>query len=140
MTSKCTAQLLADLGITQSLSRPRVSDDNPFSEAQFKTLKYHPGFPRRFDDLDAASAWCRSFFPWYNFEHKHAGIALLTPAAVHHGRAAAVLEQKQRALDRAFDARPERFPHGRPAVDLLPEAVCINPPKLGQPEVVEPLH
>ena len=77
MTSKCTAQLLADLGVTRSLSRPQVSDDNPFSEAQFKTLKYHPGFPGRFDDIGATIAFCRSFFPWYNTEHRHAGIAML---------------------------------------------------------------
>ena len=83
MTSKCTAQLLADLGVTRSLSRPQVSDDNPFSEAQFKTLKYHPGFPGRFEDITAAIAFCRSFFPWYNTEHRHAGIAMLTPDDVH---------------------------------------------------------
>src|SRR5690606_2431292 len=87
MTSKCTAQLLADLGVTQSLSRPRVSDDNPFSEAQFKTLKYHPGFPRRFPDCAAATAFCRAFFRWYNRDHRHGGIAMLTPEAVHRGRA-----------------------------------------------------
>ena len=86
MTSKCTAQLLADLGVTRSLSRPQVSDDNPFSEAQFKTLKYHPGFPGRFEDITAAIAFCRSFFPWYNTEHRHAGIAMLTPDDVHHHR------------------------------------------------------
>ena len=98
MTSKCTAQLLADLGVTRSLSRPHVSDDNPFSEAQFKTLKYHPDFPARFDDLAAATAFCRSFFPWYNTEHRHGGIAMLTPDDVHHGRAHRVLEQRQRIL------------------------------------------
>ena len=92
MTSKCTAQLLADLGVTRSLSRPHVSDDNPFSEAQFKTLKYHPGFPGRFDDIAATSAFCRSFFRWYNTEHRHAGIAMLTPHDVHYGRARRVLE------------------------------------------------
>ena len=91
MTSKCTAQLLADLGVTRSLSRPQVSDDNPFSEAQFKTLKYHPGFPGRFEDITAAIAFCRSFFPWYNTEHRHAGIAMLTPDDVHHHRAPDVL-------------------------------------------------
>ena len=96
MTSKCTAQLLADLGITRSLSRPQVSDDNPFSEAQFKTLKYHPGFPGRFDDIHAAIAFCRSFFPWYNTEHRHGGIAMLTPDDVHHGRAHTVLQQRER--------------------------------------------
>ncbi len=129
MTSKCTAQLLADLGITQSLSRPRVSDDNPFSEAQFKTLKYHPGFPKRFADYQAALDWCRDFFPWYNQEHKHGGIAMLTPAAVHLGRADDVLATKQQALDRAFAAHPERFPNGPPKVQALPEAVYINPPQ-----------
>ena len=91
MTSKCTAQLLADLGVTRSLSRPQVSDDNPFSEAQFKTLKYHPGFPGRFEDITAAIAFCRSFFPWYNTEHRHAGIAMLTPDDVHHHRAPDVI-------------------------------------------------
>ena len=83
---QATAQLLADLGVTRSLSRPQVSDDNPFSEAQFKTLKYHPGFPGRFEDITAAIAFCRSFFPWYNTEHRHAGIAMLTPDDVHHHR------------------------------------------------------
>ena len=98
MTSKCTAQLLADLGVTRSLSRPQVSDDNPFSEAQFKTLKYHPGFPGRFADITAAIEFCRSFFPWYNTEHRHAGIAMLTPDDVHHGRAQRILEQRERTL------------------------------------------
>jgi len=93
MTSKCTAQLLADLGVTRSLSRPQVSDDNPFSEAQFKTLKYHPGFPGRFTGIDHATRHCRSFFPWYNTEHRHGGISMLTPADVHYGRAQAMLEQ-----------------------------------------------
>ena len=86
MTSKCTAQLLADLGVTRSLSRPQVSDDNPFSEAQFKTLKYHPGFPGRFHDITTAIAFCRTFFPWYNTEHRHGGIAMLTLDDVHHNR------------------------------------------------------
>ena len=79
MTSRCTAQLLADLGVTRSLSRPQVSDNSPFSEAQFKTLKYHPGFPGRFEDIATTIAFCRSFFPWYNTEHRHAGIVMLTP-------------------------------------------------------------
>ena len=129
MTSKCTAQLLADLGVTQSFSRPHVSDDNPFSEAQFKTLKYHPGFPRRFSDMADAQAYCRSFFPWYNQEHRHGGIAMLTPADVHHGRAAEVLARRQVVLDAAHDAHPERFPRGRPIVGQVPNAVYINPPK-----------
>ena len=109
MTAKCTAQLLADLGVTRSLSRPRVSDDNPFSEAQFKTLKYHPGFPGRFDDIQAATAFCRTFFHWYNHEHRHAGIAMLTPSDVHHGRAERILEQRQRTLQDAWAQNPERF-------------------------------
>ena len=84
--------------MTRSLSRPQVSDDNPFSEAQFKTLKYHPGFPGRFDDLAATIVFCRSFFPWYNTEHRHAGIAMLTPHDVHYGRASQVLEKRERTL------------------------------------------
>ena len=128
MTSKCTAQLLADLGVTRSLSRPRVSDDNPFSEAQFKTLKYHPGFPGRFEDITAAIAFCRSFFPWYNTEHRHAGIAMLTPDDVHHHRASDVLAQRGRTLQAAWALHPERFVHGTPKPDPLPEAVWINPP------------
>ncbi len=130
MTSKCTAQLLADLGVTRSLSRPQVSDDNPFSEAQFKTLKYHPGFPRRFTDIDHATGHCRSFFPWYNTEHRHGGIAMLAPADVHYGRAQAMLEQRQRTLADAWAAHPERFVHGIPEPRPLPEAVWINPPEI----------
>jgi putative transposase len=130
MTSKCTAQLLADLGVTRSLSRPQVSDDNPFSEAQFKTLKYHPGFPGRFGGIEQATAFCRSFFPWYNTEHRHGGIAMLTPCDVHHGRAAHVLAQRQRVLDAAWAAHPERFVRGPPKHRPLPEAVWINPPDI----------
>ena len=129
MTSKCTAQLLADLGVTRSLSRPQVSDDNPFSEAQFKTLKYHPGFPGRFTGIDHATRHCRSFFPWYNTQHRHGGISMLTPAAVHYGRAQAMLEQRQRTLADAWAAHPERFVHGMPEPRPLPEAVWINPPE-----------
>ena len=138
MTSKCTAQLLADLGVTRSLSRPQVSDDNPFSEAQFKTLKYHPGFPARFDDIGAAIAYCRSFFPWYNTEHRHGGIAMLTPDDVHHGRAQAVLAERQRTLEAAWAARPERFVRGLPKPSPLPEAVWINPPVT--PNIGGPTH
>ena len=128
MTSKCTAQLLADLGVTRSLSRPQVSDDNPFSEAQFKTLKYHPGFPDRFHDITAAIAFCRTFFPWYNTEHRHGGIAMLTPDDVHHHRAQSVLDQRGRTLQAAWTQHPERFVRGIPEPDALPEAVWINPP------------
>jgi len=128
MTSKCTAQLLADLGVTRSLSRPRVCDDNPFSEAQFKTLKYHPGFPGRFLGIEQATAFCRSFFPWYNTEHRHGGISMLTPDDVHHDRAQAVLTQRRRILEAAWAAHPERFVGGVPKPGPLPEAVWINPP------------
>jgi putative transposase len=130
MTSKCTAQLLADLGVTRSLSRPQVCDDNPFSEAQFKTLKYHPGFTGRFADIGAAIAHCRSFFPWYNTEHRHGGIAMLTPDDVHHGRAQAVLAERQRTLEAAWADHPERFVRGVPKPSPLPEAVWINPPTI----------
>jgi len=128
MTSKCTAQLLADLGITRSLSRPQVCDDNPFSEAQFKTLKYHPGFPGRFQGIDAATGYCRSFFPWYNTEHRHGGLSMLTPHDVHHGRADVMLANRQRTLEAAWAKHPERFVRGRPKPGALPEAVWINPP------------
>ena len=129
MTSKCTAQLLGDLGVTRSLSRPQVSDDNPFSEAQFKTLKYHPGFPRRFAGIDHATGHCRSFFPWYNTEHRHGGISMLTPHAVHQGLAPAVLEERKRTLEAAWLTHPERFVRGIPKPSPLPEAVWINPPE-----------
>ena len=128
MTAKCTAQLLADLGVTQSLSRPRVSDDNPFSEAQFKTLKYHPGFPGRFASQVHAINYCRDFFPWYNHDHRHSGIAMLTPADVHFGCAQTILTDRRRVLDAAYDKNPERFPLGKPRPATLPEAVYINPP------------
>ena len=128
MTSKCTPQLLGDLGVTRSLSRPQVCDDNPFSEAQFKTLKYHPGFPGRFSGIDHATGYCRSFFPWYNTEHRHGGISMLTPHDVHHGRAQEMLAQRQRILEIAWARHPERFVHGHPKLGALPEAVWINPP------------
>ena len=128
MTAKCTAQLLADLGVTRSLSRPRVSDDNPFSEAQFKTLKYHPGFPSRFAGKDAAITFCRSFFPWYNTEHRHGGINMLPPAAVHGGRGPQMLAKRQQVMASAYAANPIRFPHGPTKVHPLADAVYINPP------------
>jgi putative transposase len=142
MTAKCTAQLLSDLGVTRSLSRPHVSDDNPFSEAQFKTLKYAPAFPDRFGGYEHARSYCRDFFPWYNGEHRHSGIAMLTPLTVHEGRADEVLTRRQAALDAAFAAHPERFPRGAPKVLPLPPAVWINPPPpedAATPEVTEPV-
>lgn len=128
MTAKCTAQLLADLGVTRSLSRPHVSDDNPFSEAQFKTLKYAPAFPGRFGSYEDAREFCRHFFAWYNAEHRHSGIAMLTPQTVHEGRAEEVLAGRQAVLDAAFAAHPERFPMRPPTARPLPPAVWINPP------------
>ncbi len=127
MKSKLVAQLLADLGVTKTHSRPYTSNDNPFSESQFKTLKYRPEFPGRFGGLEDGRAFCRSFFPWYNTEHHHHGIALLTPLQVHAGLADAVLAKRQQALDEAYGANPHRFAC-RPSVPTLARAVWINPP------------
>ena len=128
MKSKLVAQLLADLGVIKSHSRPHTSDDNPFSEAQFKTLKYRPGFPARFAHIGAAEKHCRPFFNWYNLEHKHSGIAMLAPHCVHYGLADDVLSGRQRALNQAFSAHPERFKYASPSVAPLPTEVWINPP------------
>lgn len=127
MRSKKVAQLLADLGVTKTHSRPHTSNDNPFSESQFKTLKYRPSFPKSFGCLEDAREFCRAFFAWYNGEHRHHGIALLTPAQVHHDQADAVTEARQRALDEAYARNPERFPR-RPRAPRLHQAVWINPP------------
>lgn len=129
MTSKTVALLLADLGVTRSLSRPYVSDDNPFSESQFKTLKYRPEFPQRFGSIQDARAFCRTFFDWYNHEHYHSGIALMTPASVHTGRAQAISESRQLVLAGAFERHPERFVRKEARIIKLPSAVWINPPK-----------
>jgi putative transposase len=128
MTSQCTAQLLADLGVTRSLSRPQVSDDNPFSEAQFKTLKYHPSFPGRFADQNQAKTFCRSFFRWYNAEHRHGGISMLTPEQVYSGQDDQIIARRKAVLHNAWAANPERFVSGKPKPQPLPEAVWINPP------------
>jgi putative transposase len=128
MRAKTFAQLLADLGVTKSHSRPHVSDDNPFSEAHFKTLKYRPDFPGRFDALAPAVAYHRGFFGWYNHEHHHEGLGLLTPADVHLGRAPVVLAARQRVLDAAYAAHPERFVRQAPAAGAPPTAVWINKP------------
>jgi putative transposase len=129
MRSKCVAQLLADLGVTKSHSRPYVSDDNPFSEAQFKTMKYRPEFPDRFGSQEHGLGFCREFFPWYNTEHRHSGIGMLTPAMVHYGLSEVVLENRRRVLAEAFEAHPERFVRGRPNPRPVPDRVWINPPK-----------
>ena len=126
MTAKCTAQLLADLGITQSLGRPRVSNDNPYSEAHFKTIKYHPGFPGRFGSIEEAKDFCRGFFQWYNTEHRHGGIGLLTPEQVHFGRAPKVIENRRQVLAAAYVARPDRFVKGPPKAAELPDEIWIN--------------
>lgn len=130
MKSKPVALLLADLGITKSHSRPHVSDDNPYSESQFKTLKYRPGFPDRFGSIQDGRSFCQDFFPWYNCEHRHSGIGLLTPEMVHHGKAEAVSSQRRMVLASAFDAHPERFVRGLPVPPSLPEAAWINKPKV----------
>jgi putative transposase len=128
MTSKPVALLLADLGVTRSHSRPHVPDDNPYSESQFKTLKHHPSFPERFGSLQEARAFCQRFFGWYNFEHRHSGIALLTPADVHHGRAPQITLARGAVLDAAFAAHPERFVRKPPVPPALPNMVWINKP------------
>jgi putative transposase len=128
MTSKPVALLLADLGITRTHSRPHVSNDNPFSEAQFKTLKYRPEFPDQFASAEAARAFCHPFFLWYNTAHRHSGIGLLTPAMVHYGHAEAVRAQRAAVLEAAYAAHPERFVRQLPQPLVLPAAVWINPP------------
>lgn len=129
MTSKPVAFLLADLGVTKTHSRPYTSTDNPYSEAQFKTLKYRPDFPDRFDSILHSRSWSRDFFRWYNHEHRHSGIGLLTPATVHYGRAEEVIERRACALAAAYEANPERFVRGRPQPPTLPSTVWINPPQ-----------
>ena len=129
MTARSLALLLSDLGVTKSHSRPHVPDDNPYSEAQFKTMKYRPDYPDRFGCPEDVRGWGRSFFSWYNFEHHHTGLGLMTPATVHYGQAPQVQAQRQRVLEAAFVAHPERFVRGRPTAPTLPEAVWINKPK-----------
>jgi putative transposase len=133
MTSKPVAFLLADLGITKTHSRPHVSNDNPFSEAQFKTLKYRPDFPARFGSIQDARAYCHVFFPWYNTEHHHAGLGLLTAFDVHHGLAEQRVAARAAVLTAAYAAHPERFPAGRPYPPACPMEVWINPPKIPAP-------
>jgi putative transposase len=129
MTSKPVTFLLADLGVIQSHSRPHVSNDNPYSEAQFKTLKYRPGFPARFGSIEAARAHCQEFFPWYNTSHRHGGLGLHTAADVHHGTAPAVQARRARTLDAAYQQHPERFVSNPPTPPALPATAWINPPE-----------
>jgi putative transposase len=128
MTSKTVAQLLADLGVEKSHSRPHVSNDNPYSEAQFKTMKYRPEYPNRFGSLVDARQWALRFFAWYNEEHYHSALALLTPAVVHYGETRSVQHARQAVLETAYTHHPERFKRGTPKVAPLPEAVWINKP------------
>ncbi len=128
MTAKAVAHLLSDLGVTKTHTRPYTSNHNPFSEAHFKTVKYRPDFPDRFGSLQDARAWARPFFDWYNHQHRHTALALMTPAMVHAGRDAQVIQQRQRILDAAYQAHPERFVRGQPRPGVLPTAVWINPP------------
>lgn len=128
MTSHSVAHLLANLGVTKSHSRPHVSNDNPFSESQFKTMKYRPDFPQKFGSYQDALSHCRQFFTWYNEEHYHSGIGLLTPISLHEGRAAEVIEKRESTLKVAFQRTPERFVHGIPKPLQAPKAVWINPP------------
>ena len=133
MRSKLVALLFSDLGIDASHSRPRVSNDNPFSEAQFRTVKYRPEFPDRFGSLEHARAVSRDLFAWYNNAHHHSGLNYLTPADVHYGRAATVLAVRHRTRLAAYAAHPERFVQGPPRPETLPTAVWINrPPTLAR--------
>jgi transposase InsO family protein len=128
MRAKATALLLADLGVTKSHSRPHTSNDNPFSESQFKTMKYQPQFPQRFGGIQDARVFCRGFFDWYNQDHHHAGIGLMTPDQVHYGQTDAIHAARQNTLDGAFNRNPERFVRKEPQPPAKPIATWINPP------------
>jgi putative transposase len=128
MKGKLLSQLLVDLGISKSHNRPHTSNDNPFSEAQFKTMKYRPDYPDRFADIDEARKWVRGFFDWYNHQHYHSGLNLMTPISVHYGDAKAVQQQRQQVMTSIYQAHPERFMRGSPLIKGAPTAVYINPP------------
>ena len=133
MTAKSVAVLMADLGVAKSHSRPYQSNDNPYSEAHFKTLKYRPDYPDRFGSVTDARSWAKQFFAWYNHRHHHSGLALLTPFDAHYGWTDRVLVKRQAVLQRAYAAHPERFVKGTPVPARPPEAAWINPPKDGTP-------
>lgn len=126
---KTVKQLLIELDVVRSFSRPRTSNDNPFSETQFKTMKYGSDFPERFDGYDHARDFCRDFFPWYNGDHRHSALAYFTPADVHYGRVPEILAERQAVMDAAFANHPERFSAGSPKVPAPPKTVWINPPE-----------
>ncbi len=132
MTSKPVAFLLADLGVTKTHSRPHVSDDNPYSESQFRTMKYRPDFPDRFGSIQDSRAHSQLFFSWYNDEHRHSGIGLLTPAMVHYGQADDIFQKRQLVLDAAYLAHPERFVRWPPKPLSIPKEVWINKPNASQ--------
>jgi len=132
MTSKPVAFLLADMGVTKTHSRPHVSNDNPYSEAQFKTLKYRPGFPDRFGSIQDARVFCQTFFDWYNHHHRHSGIAMMTPENVHCRRTDQIVAVRQRTLTNAYSRNPERFVRKQPVHEPMPKAVWINPPTQSQ--------
>ena len=129
MRSKTVARLLIDLGVAKSHSRPYTPTDNPYSEAQFKTLKYRPDYPQRFDEQQEAREWARGFFAWYNHQHHHSGLGLMPPAAVHYGLAERMYEHRRQVLAAAYAAHPERFVHGEPTPSRWPAEVWINPPQ-----------
>ena len=129
MTAKPVAFLLADLGVTKSHSRPHCSNDNPYSESQFRTLKYRPDFPDRFGSIQDARAFCGQFFDWYNNKHHHSGVGYHTPADVHYGRAQIIRQQRSIVLDTAYNQHPERFVRKPPQPPKLPTAAWINKPQ-----------
>lgn len=129
MTSKPVAFLLSDLGITKSHSRPYVNNDNPYSESQFKTLKYHSDFPDYFVSIESSRLFCKNFFTWYNTKHYHSGIGLHTPETVHYGRTDHIKKERSRVLKTAFENHPERFKGKIPEPPRIPTAVWINQPK-----------
>jgi len=140
MKAKCTAQLLADLGVIKSHSRPHVSNDNPYSEAQFKTMKYRPDFPGRFASQLEARGFSVDFFDWYNNQHKHSGLNMMTPHDVHYGLAEAMLQNRRDVMMQAFEIHPERFVKGSPTLKDMPAAAWINPPRTDEaamPEIGE---
>ena len=128
MRSKPVASLLVDLDVAKSHSRPYTSDDNPYSESQFKTMKYRPDFPERFGSIEDARSHCQTFFAWYNGQHCHSGIGHMTPHSVHYGQAQVMRETRQATLNAAFDATPHRFKGIRPCLKPMPTAAWINPP------------
>ena len=136
MKSKAVAHLLSDMGITKTHSRPHVSNDNPFSESQFKTMKYRPQFPKRFGSIQDARAFTVDFMQWYNQEHRHSGVALYTPSDVHYDRTEQIHQCRQAALDAAYQRHPKRFVRKPPEAALPPLTVWINPPKTQEQQVI----